>query len=75
MSRHSGAGFAEVDVRVVTHKQAREIGQAIRELGAPTAGTSLPVEGGSVGFRWSERRPHATYGAGPAAPAICWGWT
>jgi len=50
VSRHSGAGLAEVDVRVVTHEQAREIGQAIREPGATTAGASLAIEGGAVGF-------------------------
>lgn len=40
------AGSAEVDVRVTTHEQAREIERTIRELGATTAGTSLVVEGG-----------------------------
>ncbi len=41
----AGAGSAEVDVRVATHEQAREIEEAIRELGATTAGTSLVIEG------------------------------
>ncbi len=42
----AGAGSAEVDVRVTTHEQAREIEKAIRELAATTAGTSLAIEGG-----------------------------
>ncbi len=41
----ASAGFAEVDVRVTTHEQAREIEQAIRDLQATTAGTSLKIEG------------------------------
>ena len=41
----AGAGSAEVDVRVTTHKQARNIEQRIRELKATTAGTSLAIEG------------------------------
>jgi len=42
----ASAGCAEVDVRVATREQAREVEQAIRELGATTTGTSLAVEGG-----------------------------
>jgi glutamate carboxypeptidase len=41
----AGAGHAEVDVRVATHEQAREIERKIRALTATTAGTSLAVEG------------------------------
>jgi len=41
----AGAGSAEVDVRVTTHEQAREIENAIRELKATTAGTSLTIAG------------------------------
>jgi glutamate carboxypeptidase len=41
----AGAGHAEVDVRVTTHDQAREIERAIRNLKATTAGTSLRIEG------------------------------
>jgi glutamate carboxypeptidase len=41
----AGAGSAQVDVRVATHKQAREIEQKIRELTSTTAGTSLRIEG------------------------------
>jgi len=41
----AGAGSAQVDVRVTTHEQAREIEQQIRELKATTAGTSLAIEG------------------------------
>jgi glutamate carboxypeptidase len=41
----AGAGHAEVDVRVTTHDQAREIERAIRDLKATTAGTSLRIEG------------------------------
>ena len=40
------AGVAEVDVRVTTHEQARQIEEAIRKLEAKTAGTSLTIEGG-----------------------------
>jgi glutamate carboxypeptidase len=41
----AGAGSAEVDVRVTTHEQAREIERKIRALQATTAGTSLTIEG------------------------------
>ena len=41
----AGAGSAEVDVRVRTHDQAREIERAIRDLKSTTAGTSLTIEG------------------------------
>ena len=41
----AGAGHAEVDVRVTTHEQAREIENKIRALKATTAGTSLAIEG------------------------------
>ena len=41
----AGAGSAEVDVRVTTNEQAREIEAAIRELEATASGTSLTVEG------------------------------
>jgi glutamate carboxypeptidase len=41
----AGAGSAEVDVRVATHEQARDIEQKIRELKSTTAGTSLRIEG------------------------------
>jgi len=40
------AGVAEVDVRITTHEQARQIEDAIRKLEAKTAGTSLTIEGG-----------------------------
>ena len=40
------AGRAEVDVRVTTTEQARELEAAIRGLEATTPGTSLTVEGG-----------------------------
>ena len=40
------ASVAEVDVRVTTHEQARQIEDAIRKLEAKTAGTSLTIEGG-----------------------------
>jgi glutamate carboxypeptidase len=40
------AGHAEVDVRVTTTEQARELEAAIRGLEATTPGTSLTVEGG-----------------------------
>lgn len=39
------AGRAEVDVRVATREQAREVERAIRRLEATTPGTSLTVEG------------------------------
>ncbi len=41
----AGAGSAEVDVRVATHEQARDLERNIRELAATTAGTSLVIEG------------------------------
>lgn len=40
------AGRAEVDVRVETREQAREIEDAIRALESTTPGTSLSIEGG-----------------------------
>ena len=40
------AGSAEVDVRIATREQARQIEAAIRKLEATTAGTSLSIEGG-----------------------------
>ena len=39
------AGEAEVDVRVTTNEQAREVEAAIRDIEATTSGTSLTVEG------------------------------
>lgn len=42
----ANAGSAEVDVRITTHEQARQIEEAIRALEATTAGTSLAIEGG-----------------------------
>lgn len=39
------AGEAEVDVRVTTNEQAREVEAAIREIEATTPGTSLTIEG------------------------------
>ncbi len=40
------AGSAEVDVRVATREQAKEIETAVRALETTTPGTSLTVEGG-----------------------------
>jgi glutamate carboxypeptidase len=40
------AGRAEVDVRVTTNEQAREVEAAIRDIEATTSGTSLTIEGG-----------------------------
>jgi glutamate carboxypeptidase len=42
----AGAGHAEVDVRVTTTEQAREVEASIRALEATTPGTTLVVEGG-----------------------------
>ncbi len=41
----AGAGRAEVDVRVVTHEQAREVERAIRNLETTMTETSLVIEG------------------------------
>lgn len=51
-------GSAEVDVRITTHEQARQIERAIRELEATTAGTSLKIEG-SIGRPPMERTPES----------------
>jgi glutamate carboxypeptidase len=40
------AGRAEVDVRVNTEEQAREVESAIRSLDSTTSGTTLSIEGG-----------------------------
>ncbi|MFB6272776.1 MAG: M20 family metallopeptidase [Salinibacter sp.] len=40
------AGSAEVDVRITTHEQARQVDEAIRGLEATTPGTALSIEGG-----------------------------
>jgi glutamate carboxypeptidase len=52
------AGCAEVDVRVTTGEQARQIEQSIRDLEAETAGTSLTIEG-SIGRPPMEPTPDA----------------
>ena len=52
------AGSAEVDVRVTTGEQAREIEQSIRALEAKTPGTSLTIEG-SFGRPPMEPTPEA----------------
>ena len=52
----AGAGYAEVDVRVITHEQARTVERAIRELKSTTDGTSLSIDG-SFGRLPMERTP------------------
>ena len=42
----AGASSAEVDVRIATHEQARQVEQAIRSIEATTAGTVLAIDGG-----------------------------